>query len=72
MLIDPTLYDQLRFFRLIEERNDSDPAANAGAYTLACGHQVLVAPKLPNSIQYLPCPECAIAWNNSTKGPQPL
>lgn len=54
--------DELRFYRLIEERDAL--AAQSGAYKLACGHTLVVTPPYPESINYLPCPVCADAWSD--------
>lgn len=69
-LLFPSLADNLRFFRLIDEDERIEPPSkSSGYYKLACGHHLFVAPALPDSLLYLPCPECARAWE---KGEQPV
>jgi hypothetical protein len=51
--------DELRFYRLIEDR-----ATNDGEQTieLACGHSRTLKTPLPDEQMYAACPTCVEAW----------
>jgi hypothetical protein len=51
--------DELRFYRLIEEREDTPEGQTV---LLACGHSIVQSFRTPEAIQYMACAQCVAAW----------
>ena len=60
--------EELRFYRLIEERS-TGLTYEPGGYKLACGHSIVVFPSYSERINYLPCPVCIAQWDQAQSAP---
>lgn len=52
--------DELRFHRLIEEREMQKDGTQE--IELACGHRIIMIIPIPDEQQYMQCAQCVNAW----------
>lgn len=57
--------DELRFWRLIDERIPSEDGSEE--MVLACGHRITCIIPYPSKRQYSYCPQCVNAWVEAEK-----
>lgn len=62
--LTPPLPEELRFFRLIEERQPENPHA-AELLTLACTHRIVA--KIPPHQEYFYCVQCVNEWDEAER-----